>query len=106
MNTDSSHDPLDFDIPAPDHSLDSSLCAGVDDSLGIHHAMDLGSPFLHHAPLLGPLDHSVGLGAAQPHVSGGHVIGEPGSSGVWHQQQTPFTCAVVSEADPENRASG
>ena len=97
MNTDSSHDPLDFDNFAPDHSLDAGHYAASAAPLDFHHAADLGGQAFHHNPMFGPLDHGINLGAAHPHVAGSHVIGEPNSAGVWHQQQTSFTCAVVSQ---------
>lgn len=98
MNQDSSYDPPDFDIPALDHSLAGLHDPALPDPLDFHHATDLGSlDLLHHDPLLGSFHPGPDIGISHDHTLGGQVIGEPDSGGVWHQQQTQFTCAVVSQ---------
>ena len=106
MNQDFPHDPLDTDLPLPDHLPDDAHFLSSGSLLDPHHAEDLaplhpGTPSLFdHTPLPDHLPedphHISDPSATHSQDLGSHVIGEPDKS-VWHQQQTPFTCAVVSQ---------
>ena len=97
MNQDSSHDPLPFDVPSQDHFPPGSHFLPSADFLGSHHSGDFDILSSQHSAPLSPFDQGANTNGAHQQVLGSQVIGEPDSGGVWHQQQTPFTCAVVSQ---------
>jgi len=97
MNEDSSHDPLDFDIPLPDRIHDDAHYLTADDSLHTHFSEGLDTLADLHPPMLDRFYNGPVLGNGHQQNSGSDVIGEPDSGGEWHPQQTPFTCAVVSQ---------
>jgi len=97
MNQDSSYDPLDFDIPLPDHFHDDAHYLASSDPIDFHHSEDLATFADLHSSPFDPFDHGPFVGTEHPPDLPPHVIGESGSGREWHQQQTPFTCAVVSQ---------
>lgn len=97
MNQDASHDPLDLNSTSLEHFHDDSHLLSSPDVQHVIHTVGEGLISSLHPIFANAAHHEPILGSGHSQSFGSHVIGEPGSEGVWHIQETPFTCAVVSQ---------
>lgn len=97
MNQDAHHDSRVIDIPSSSHSEPDPHLIASPHPLNAHQPTELDVLSSLHSGLLNPLGHDLHIHEAHHAVLGSQMIGEPDSGGVWHEQQTPFTCAVVSQ---------
>lgn len=97
MNQDAALDSCAFDFPTSSHSrLDGHFFASPH-SLDAHQSLEVDTLSSLHSGQFDPLGGDLHIhGKHQPALRS-HLIGEHDSGGVWHEQQTPFTCAVVSQ---------